>query len=115
MDTISTLMSVCFSFSVLIIWFKTNAFIEYSKLIRLDKFFLIKDYEQKSQGSSDLNYPMYLSVYSDGFFSRLLACPICLCVWMSIMLSINDRIIDAPVIFAFSLLFFKTYERLDRK
>lgn len=66
---------------MLLIWFKTEAFVEYCRVLKLDRFY--KDYDIKKEGDARLTYLMYLRRYHDSFFIRLITCPICLSIWLS--------------------------------
>lgn len=75
---------------LMLIWFETNAFIEYSFLIKLDKIFpLFKKYRIMEEAGSPLNFKEYLGqFYSRNFIVRLITCPICLATWLSIIASL---------------------------
>lgn len=65
---------------VLIIWNETNAFVEYARLLGA------KLEEYKIEEGLGISFPDYiLSKYSSNFIVRLICCPICLCVWLSIV------------------------------
>ena len=66
----------------LILWFKTDAFVEYVKLFRLSKLFKLDDFENKKHEDFELTYHSYLRQYHNNFFTRLITCPICLSVWL---------------------------------
>jgi hypothetical protein len=75
---------VSFIASVLFIWFKTEAFVEYCKLLNLFKSH-IKEYEL----TAAITFPQYLfritknSKYK--FIFGLITCPVCLCLWLSFL------------------------------
>lgn len=75
---------------VLIIWFKTDAFIEYTKLLKLDKWFSVDDYEKHKSNDFELTYHLYLRSHKNTFLSRLVTCPICLTTWMFMIVLILD-------------------------
>ena len=69
---------------LLVIWYNTDAVVEYIKLLGLSRLFKIDDYEQLTLGQGeDFTYPEYLVFRYDCFFTRLLSCPICLGFWLS--------------------------------
>ena len=74
----------------LIIWFKTDAFLEYMKLMRVHRWFFIDDFENKKSEDFELTYHLYLRQYRNCFLSRLVTCPICLTTWMFIVLIVFD-------------------------
>lgn len=78
----------------LFIWFNTEAFIEYGKympkikdLLRIEEF---KNYQFKG---GILNYPTYLQVNYNNFFTRLISCPYCLLFWINLttFLMLNNK------------------------
>ena len=78
---------VCFTVALMIVWFKSAAFVEYSKLLGLN--FLLLGYEQDP---NNLSFPQYLYVKSRTLFRcsickfliTLITCPLCLGAWLSI-------------------------------
>jgi hypothetical protein len=62
----------------LLVWFDTNAFVEYARLLG----FKMKSYEFDEQ--TGISFPDYLQVKYDNFIVTLLACPICLSVWLNL-------------------------------
>jgi len=70
------------SILLLIVWFKTDAFLEYVKLFRLSKLFKVDKFEKEKLQDFELNYHLYLRKYHNNFFTRLITCPICLSVWL---------------------------------
>ncbi|MAF24565.1 hypothetical protein CL634_03180 [bacterium] len=68
---------------VLVIWFETNAFVEYLRSFYFLKFLRIKEYEERDEGLG-VPYPDFLEMKSGNFLTRLLACPLCLGVWVNI-------------------------------
>lgn len=70
---------------VLVIWFKTNAFVEYLTLFKLSKFFYIFDYNKIVEHGYAGTYTEFLrEYYHDYFFVRLTTCPICFGFWLSL-------------------------------
>ena len=73
----------------LVIWFKTEAFVEYLELFRLDSLFGVKKFrkQQVEGGDYGLDYPNFLLINYNSFFIRLITCPFCLTVWASLVIS----------------------------
>lgn len=69
---------------ILLIWFKSDAFIVYSKLFKLNKFFYIDAWEEyKNTQDCTVGYHLFLNIkFQNNFFIKLITCPICLCVWL---------------------------------
>ena len=77
--------------SLLYIWFDSEAFVEWAALLRL-KFFKYESYaENKKSPVSMIASQSYVDFLlyrygQDSFFVRLITCPICLSVWLNIIL-----------------------------
>jgi len=96
----------------MLVWFRTNAFVEYMVLFRLSRFFHISEYEDIRKQGYDGNYVEFLFTYfNSNFIVRLLSCPICLSFWISMLLSVfiglHSAWLCAPLILFFYLLFNK--------
>ena len=72
----------------LLVWFRTDAWLEYTKLFRLNWLSHYKDFEVKSAEDVSLTYHVYLRRYHDSFLIRLITCPICLAIWIGVIFSI---------------------------
>lgn len=85
---INFLISLSFVVFVLIVWFKTDAFIEYCKLLGLEKILL--GYDSTDQ---QLTFPQYLYVKRliltnnkiIHFIIKLITCPLCIGFWLSFL------------------------------
>ena len=75
-------MMVSFTALFLLIWFKTEAFVEYMKLFRLSKLFKIDLYEEMNRGGADMSYHEFLLEHFNMFGTRLITCPICVTTWL---------------------------------
>jgi hypothetical protein len=64
---------------LLVIWFNTEAFVEYSHILKL-KWFKIYDYLNAKETDFTLTYHSYLLQKHNSFFTRLITCPFCLLV-----------------------------------
>ncbi len=73
----------------LIVWLRTDAFVEYVELFRLSSLFGVKKFrEQQLQANNySLDYPNFLIINYNSFFTRLITCPFCLTVWASGIIS----------------------------
>lgn len=69
----------------LVIWFKTNAFVEYLTLFKLGRFFYIFDYNEIVQNGYGGTYTEFLrEYYHDYFVVRLVTCPVCFGFWLGL-------------------------------
>lgn len=88
----------------LLIWFKSDAFIEYCKLFRLTTVFKIGDWETfKNTIDISTTYHTYLRLKYPNFFVKLITCPSCLCVWLTLPSCFIYGILYFPMICIMSL------------
>ena len=73
---------------IMLVWFNTDAFHEYCKGFRFKKLFYTKEYSVFAQATPEMSYIEYLQVQYDSFSIRLISCPICLGIWLNIILSL---------------------------
>ena len=92
-----------FIVSILILWFKTNAFVEYCNLLGLSN--VVQNY---NNDSSSLTYPQFLFVKRNSltsnkfylFILKLITCPLCLSLWLCIISGIIlGNIIYIPLLY----------------
>lgn len=70
---------------ILLVWFKTEAFVEYSKLFHLGGVFKIKEWEIfKNTMDASTSYHTYLRFKYPNWLIKLITCPICVCMWWAI-------------------------------
>ncbi|NBP01174.1 MAG: hypothetical protein EBU90_13755 [Proteobacteria bacterium] len=85
---------VFLNFFIIYVWFKTDAFIEYFKYIRLfNKLFKINEYYAFREKYNNINYHTFLLLNYNNFFIRLITCPSCISVWvtLSTLLFYNNK------------------------
>ncbi len=70
---------------LLLLWFRTNAFVEYISVFKLSHFFHVDTYHELVGNGYNASYPDFLKEYfGDSFFVRLVTCPICLGFWLAL-------------------------------
>lgn len=97
----------------LIIWFRTEAYLEYCRLFKLDLISNYREYDEKRAADVSLTYLTYLRHHHNSFVIRLITCPICISAWLSAFISIvvfNLAIL--PITFIGGLILFGTIDRL---
>jgi hypothetical protein len=67
---------------ILLLWFRTDVWVEYCRLFGLNFLSFYKDFDAKQYQDVSLTYHIYLRRYHNCFFVRLITCPICLAVWL---------------------------------
>ena len=102
----------CLIALLLLIWFRTDAFVEYSKILHLNSISFHKDFEEKHHNDASLTYIFYLRKYHNCFLVRLITCPICLAIWIGICCGLITAILLTPVYIIGGLLLFSTIDRL---
>jgi|APGre2960657505_1045072.scaffolds.fasta_scaffold55523_2 hypothetical protein len=76
--------------SILIIWFDTDAFVEYAKLYGVRSLFFIDFYEgERAASGGALDYPSFLRIKFNNFFTRLISCQLCSGLWISAVLALS--------------------------
>lgn len=86
------LVGICSVICILIIWFQTEAIVEYGKLL-MPKLF--SGYNNMTYSS----YPEYLQAEHNNFFTRLISCPFCLGFWVALFMSLFIGAIYLPVLY----------------
>ena len=78
----------CILAAILLIWFKTEAWYEYTKVFGLGFLSRAKKYEAEKHEDVTMTYMKFLKKnYHKLFGIRLITCEICFSVWASIILS----------------------------
>jgi hypothetical protein len=107
---------VCLILTIMIVWFKTTAFVEYAQLLGIK--FLLFGY---NEDSNNLTFPQYLYVKSKVLFNNsickfivaLITCPLCLAFWLSLgAATIYSNIILTPVFYVTVLVSYFLIERV---
>ena len=85
------IISSSFTALILYIWFETEAFVEYTSaidfvcsLLTKERNEMILKYRKSQEFSPSLSYPEFLLSENNNFFTRLLSCPVCLSVWVTL-------------------------------
>lgn len=107
-----TLTIICLIALNLLIWFRTDAWLEYTRLLRLNFLSQYKDFDAKYKEDVSLTYNTYLRRYHDCFAVRLITCPICQAVWWGLGFGILTWFAMVPIYIIGGLLLFCTIDRL---
>jgi hypothetical protein len=97
---------------LLVVWLKTNAFVEYMQLFRMTSLFHVEDYLKIQADGYGGTYTDFLAeYYHEIFFVRLIICPVCLSFWLAVLTSffigLSAATCIAPLVLFFYLLFNK--------
>ena len=74
---------------ILLVWFKSTAFLEYSKLLGLGKVFYVYAYEEDLKKNPVDSYQEFLLKNFPCFIVKLITCPLCLSFWLSLIVAIS--------------------------
>ena len=102
---------ISFVLLILIVWFKTDAFVEYCRFFGIEKHFHINEYLEAKKEDLELTYHLYLRMNYDSFFVRLITCPICLTIWIYLPILLIELIVY-PVFVLFTLFLYYLFIRL---
>lgn len=100
---------------LLFIWFNTDAFIQYAKLLKLDKVFKISDWESyRINVSNKITYQEYLSLKHRSFFTKLISCRPCLAFWITVFISsLFSSWYYFPLIYMVSYIIYKIINKYE--
>lgn len=93
-------LAPCWITLTLLIWFKSDAIVEYGSLIGLSSVLRIDRFRQTriSIAPQSLSYPAFLRMQGDNFMTRLINCPLCLSIWISSLLClVSSGLILNPI------------------
>ena len=106
---------VCFALTIMVVWFKSSAFIEYCNLFGFKKLLLGYD-----KDPNNLTFPQYLYVKSRTLFKcsicrfiiSLITCSLCLAFWLSVFTAcLYGSILLTPLFYIIVLI---SYFFIDR-
>lgn len=97
---------------ILIVWFKSNAWIEYTRLFRLNFLSKYKEYDEAFKKDPTLEYHTFLKIYYPGFIVRLVTCPICCSVWLGLLFGLITHVTLFPIYSVSGLLVFLLINKL---
>tara|TARA_B100000676_G_C17348171_1_gene469546 strand:+ start:171 stop:521 length:351 start_codon:yes stop_codon:yes gene_type:complete len=99
---------------VMLVWFNSDAFVEYAKLVGGAKFFGVTEFEKQQEKTATLDYHGYLLENKNSFFIRLITCPLCFSVWISTVLTfvVTDSLWLAPTCNLIGLVLYKLISNL---
>ena len=99
---------------LMLVWFNSDAFVEYAKAVGGARFFGVTDYENMLTERASLDYHGYLLEFKDSFFIRLITCPLCFSVWASVILTFatTDSLWLMPICNVLALILYKVTSNL---
>ena len=104
------IISIFYVVFLLFIWFDTTAFVDYSKLFRLNKIFLISSWEEYRTINPRIDYLSFISTRKRNFITKLVSCKPCFTFWLSIIFTlIFYNILYFPIVYILSYLIYNIY------
>ncbi len=97
---------------ILFIWFSTDAFIQYSKVLKLSKYFRIEEWESYRISNPKIGYLDYLVLKHKSFFTKLISCKPCFNFWITLTIClIFGTLVYYPVIYISSYIIYKLIDK----
>jgi len=97
---------------LLFIWFKTDAFIQYSKLFKIGKITKVDLWETYRLSNPKITYLEYISIKHRNFFTKLITCKPCLTFWIVLIISlIFNSTYLFKIIYMLSYIIYKLIEK----
>ena len=99
--------------SVLVLWFNTHFFIEYTGLLRLHSRLKITDWKKAVE--TDLATPpyiMWLNMKYNNFWTRLIVCPFCVGFWLVLSTCLYFEYYNVPLAYLSVLFVYFSFETL---
>jgi hypothetical protein len=99
---------------ILILWFKTEVWYEYTKIFRLGFLSKEKIYEEEKMDDVTMTYIKFLRKrYGRQFLIRMITCPICVCFWLAVFFGLySGYLLVIPILFIGSLTIYGAIARL---
>jgi hypothetical protein len=95
--------------TILVVWFYTDAFVEYGSLLGLGKLLKIDAFlKAQKKDMSLIFYYMYLNSKYNNFFTKLLICPFCVGFWVTVTACLAFSYYNVCLIYIASLVTFYT-------
>lgn len=96
------ILSIFLVTTVMLVWFKTDAFVEYFWFLPVSK-----EYKKMKKSHPEIDFMMFLTMTYTGFFVRLISCQYCTGFWLSVIMSLLTNPIYIPIIYICSLVLYK--------
>lgn len=97
--------------TILLMWMNSDVIVEWGGIFGLSKLLKLDEFNHSRLESAikgcPYNYPTFLKEkYNYNFITKLLGCPLCLGLWLTVLISIPISIIFIPVIYVISMLMY---------
>jgi hypothetical protein len=99
----------------LFLFFETEGLLEWLKFFKLSKFLpYYEEFESIINSGGKIKYLLFLSNRDKSFLMQLITCPVCLSVWLSLLISLFLGIRFFPIINFSGLFFFYSLKLLEK-
>jgi len=104
---IDILNTISIGVAFLIVWFHTEAFVEYCNILRIKRFFKIDEFEKAQENDFSLEYLPWIKQTYPNFFTKLINCPWCIGFWFTVISSwIFSTFYIFPVIYVCTIVIY---------
>ncbi len=89
---------------ILLVWFKSDAMVEWGTVLGLRNLLKIDDFYSMRMDERYLgiNYPSFLKIKYQNFMVNMLACPMCLTIWLSVFILLTLSLLASqPILLLF--------------
>jgi hypothetical protein len=108
---IEILNQLALNIMILLIWFKTDAFLEYMSLFRIKGLTKIKHFEEYKKINPTISYLNFIKIKFPNFFTKLITCPYCLSFWTALGICfLFNNILFLPLYYIGSIFVYKLLE-----
>lgn len=92
MNNMIILVFACFDALLLLVWFKSDAFVEWMNLFGLGNLIKYDEYQNERFINPTITYPLFLKTKYGYFIHKLIGCPLCSSIWQSIITALGITI-----------------------
>lgn len=83
-------ITCCIIDLLMLVWFKSDAFVEYAELCGLSKILKLEDYQYEKFNNPYITYPIFLKTKCgknrlQRFLLKLIGCKLCTNIWVSML------------------------------
>lgn len=104
---IDILNTVFIGVAFLVVWFHTEAFIEYCHLFGIKRLFKIDEFERSQENDFSLEYLPWIKQTYPNFLTKLVTCPWCIGFWFTVLSSwIFSTFYIFPVIYVITVVIY---------
>lgn len=106
------MVSIFWCVFLLFIWFKTDAFIQYSELFRLSSKFRITEWQDYRILNPKITYLEYISIKNRNFLTKLISCVPCFLFWTTVLISLlMNTLLYFPITYILSYVIYKLIDK----